>query len=167
MPHRNVRSNCTAQRGDGSFCDAQSLPESPFPICLHHAAEVVRYVSQVASTNTGVEETTTALGMVRTYGMRASRWRELDLSANDNRPRVYYIRLGGLIKIGTSSDLLARLRKYPPMAELLAVEAGGRDVEGQRHEQFAHLRQFRKNSEWFKSGPDLEDHIAALRLAAA
>jgi hypothetical protein len=37
---------CTAQSRDGSFCDAPSIPEAPFPVCIPHAAELYRFIKR-------------------------------------------------------------------------------------------------------------------------
>lgn len=50
---------------------------------------------------------------------------------------VYYIRINGQVKIGYTTNLTRRSRNYPPGSELLAVEPGSREVEAQRHRQFA------------------------------
>jgi hypothetical protein len=78
---------------------------------------------------------------------------------------VYYIRLpNGLIKIGTSSQMLDRLRRHRHdrgEVEVLAIEPGGRDLEAERHQQFAELRVGR--FEHFEPGDELLAHIADLR----
>jgi hypothetical protein len=80
---------------------------------------------------------------------------------------VYYIDLGrGIVKIGTSSDFLTRIKAYKlgraNYAErVLAIEFGGRDLERQRHREFAHLRLGR--TERFVAENDLWDHIEEVR----
>jgi hypothetical protein len=80
---------------------------------------------------------------------------------------VYYIeRSDFLIKIGTSSDILQRLWQHRSKMDddgliVLAVEFGGRELERQRHEQFAHLRHGR--TEIFEPADDLLDFIDTLR----
>jgi excisionase family DNA binding protein len=79
------------------------------------------------------------------------------------RPRVYYIRFGDRIKIGTTKCLTARLSDLPH-DEVLATEPGGRDVETRRHRQFA-AQKIRR--EWFRPDPVLLEHIAALVRGAS
>lgn len=77
---------------------------------------------------------------------------------------VYYIQIEpGVVKIGTSRDALTRLRKYGTgaKARVLAIEWGGRDLELQRHAEFAHLRIGK--AEHFRVAPDLVAHIRTLR----
>lgn len=73
---------------------------------------------------------------------------------------VYYIRVGERIKVGYSGDVKQRMRKYPPGSTLLAVEPGDRDVETQRHRQFAGSRS--DGREWFRPTPDLMELIDEL-----
>lgn len=80
---------------------------------------------------------------------------------------VYYLRLpDGRIKIGTSRDFLARVRRHRKRwgdVEVLAIEFGGRDLERQRHIEFADYRP--GASELFDCGPRLAEHIAGLAPA--
>lgn len=78
---------------------------------------------------------------------------------------VYYVRVGEYIKIGSTSDLDARMQTYPPGSQLLAVEAGGLGLERQRQRQFAHLLAARK--EWFTPGDALMAHISELSRSTA
>lgn len=71
----------------------------------------------------------------------------------DREGFVYFLRVGERIKIGYSADVKARMRAYPPGSELLAVEPGDRDLETQRHQQFAGSRT--DGREWFRPAPDI------------
>lgn len=66
---------------------------------------------------------------------------------------VYYLMVGERLKIGYSVDVKQRMRHYPPGSELLAVEPGDRQLETQRHQQFAGSRT--DGREWFRPTPDL------------
>jgi hypothetical protein len=76
---------------------------------------------------------------------------------------VYFIRAGGMVKIGTSIDVAKRvagLRTMSPAPlELLAVAKGGPDEEREVHRHFAHLRQ---HGEWFRAAPELLDYISQI-----
>lgn len=80
---------------------------------------------------------------------------------------VYYLRLpDGRIKIGTSRDFLARVRRHRKRwgdVEVLAIEFGGRDLERQRHAEFADYRP--DATELFHCGPRLAEHIADIAPA--
>lgn len=86
-------------------------------------------------------------------------------------PLVYYARRDGLIKIGTTTRIRARLGAQG-LYDLLAIEPGSYDLETQRHEQFAEHRlsplrpvggRGRGPAEWFRPGANLMAHIEALR----
>jgi hypothetical protein len=74
---------------------------------------------------------------------------------------VYYILFGNRIKIGISATLRSRLDALPRGVRVLATEPGGRDVERQRHEQFADCR---VGGEWFRMTRPLLVHVANLAL---
>lgn len=80
---------------------------------------------------------------------------------------VYYIRLSPTrVKIGTTKNLVLRCRQLVPnggRSAVLAYEIGGRALERQRHQQFAHLRT--DGCETFRTGRDLIEHIKATRAA--
>lgn len=86
--------------------------------------------------------------------------------AHPARPRdtsrsvVYYLRVGELVKIGYASNLARRLAAYPPDAQLLATEPGGRELESQRHREMRH--HLRMGREWFVPAQPLLDHIASV-----
>lgn len=90
-----------------------------------------------------------------------------DRSATKGLEIVYYLRLpDGLIKIGTSSEPLDRLRRHRAdkgQIEVLAIEFGGRDLERQRHLEFTSERH--GNFEHFTPSDALMAHIATLREA--
>lgn len=164
-------SRCTTQQRDGSFCDGPSLPDAPFPICLHHAGKLYTFLR---STIERVDRETTLDRMSSNPGEALDAKDALYLSRIETqrerakfRPepeRVYYVQVGDLIKIGTTTQLARRLANYPPGAKLLATEPGGYVVEGRRHRQFRHL--LAERNEWFRPGPELLDHIGALALAS-
>jgi len=74
---------------------------------------------------------------------------------------VYYVRSGGFIKIGWTSDLTKRMKGYPPDSVLLAVEPGPRQLETRRHKQFAHHRTHGR--EWYTMAPTLTHHIDSVK----
>jgi hypothetical protein len=74
---------------------------------------------------------------------------------------VYYLRLGASVKIGTTFNPRQRFAALPH-DEVLAFERGGRELEQQRHLEFAADRL--GTSEWFGLTRRLGAHIR--RLAA-
>lgn len=73
---------------------------------------------------------------------------------------VYYIRRGRYVKIGTTTNLRARLRDLMP-DEVLAVEPGSYLLESQLHAQFASIR-YRPDREYFELTTELQAHIDAV-----
>ena len=147
-----LTTKCTAQlHGGGRFCDEPSLPDAPFPICARHARQAYEFgCSLVALAERD------RWGPGRLPSPLSSEYASL-------LPRtVYYLRVGDLIKIGSTGDLKQRMSTYPPNRTLLATERGNAVVERQRLAQFrAHLRH---GNEWFDAtAPDLLAHIETLR----
>lgn len=70
---------------------------------------------------------------------------------------VYYLRSGGYIKIGWTSNLEQRMRAYPPDTVLLAVRPGTRADESATHRRFSHLTTHGR--EWFPLAPQISEHI--------
>lgn len=149
---------CTAARSNGRFCDGESLPDAPFPICLHHAAEVMRFLASHVPRNADDRTVALARGIGQDRKRRAPA-EEL----HERKSVVYYLRVGALIKIGTTTNLPARLHAYPPDSRVLAVEPGGLSVEKQRHLQFAD--DLRHGNEWFAPSDSLIEHIDRVREA--
>ncbi|MER5843186.1 hypothetical protein ABT099_23400 [Streptomyces prasinus] len=86
-------------------------------------------------------------------------WQKSSREAGDRPTVVYYIRIGRLVKIGTTMDPATRFTDLRPN-EILAHEPGGEILEHQRHAQFKALR---ARGEYFHPGKPLQDHILRLR----
>jgi hypothetical protein len=79
---------------------------------------------------------------------------------------VYYLcSPTGHVKIGTSTDVVARLGDLTPACpvplELRASEVGGHAVEARRHRMFVHAW---THSEWFEARPELMAWIDVVRF---
>ncbi|MAM53554.1 GIY-YIG nuclease family protein [Microbacterium sp. UBA3394] len=74
---------------------------------------------------------------------------------------VYYLRFADRVKIGTTVDLIKRLRTLPH-DEVLAVEPGSYELERERHAQFEHLRIIARR-EWFSLDNSLTELTADIR----
>lgn len=136
---------CVGRESRGIPCAAKVVPRCPVPLCIRHLAYVFEFICEQRDAKVGRETVP-----VDTHLAKA---------AFEAFPgRVYYVRVGQLIKIGHSRDLASRLRIYPPDAELLASEPGDASLETQRHAQFTHLLSHRR--EWFRMAPELMEHIA-------
>lgn len=166
MPNSTDLSSCTVQRPDASFCDAPTLPDAPFPICVKHASEVYGFLCDKVADFDGLgrAEQVTRLAAA-SYSPRIVEAARPETESD--RAVVYYLAVGGLIKIGMTKNLVRRLREYPPNSELLAVEPGGFATETGRHRQFAHLQAFPRASrsrrcEWYEDVDELRAHTAAI-----
>jgi hypothetical protein len=78
-----------------------------------------------------------------------------------HHPVIYYMRMSGLVKIGTSTNIRSRFEAIGPQG-ILAVESGGHDVEHRRHQQFVDHHSHR---EWFHLAGEVVEHVAQLREA--
>jgi hypothetical protein len=72
---------------------------------------------------------------------------------------VYYMRLGELVKIGTSRNLKARREALNPQG-IIALEFGGRELERERHSQFARSH---VHGEWFNLDEQVGAHVTEVR----
>lgn len=70
---------------------------------------------------------------------------------------VYFVQVGGHIKIGWTTSLDRRMRSYPPGSALLLVHPGTRADESQLHRRFAAHRTHGR--EWYSLAADLVRHI--------
>ncbi|MFD9192970.1 GIY-YIG nuclease family protein [Streptomyces phaeochromogenes] len=76
-------------------------------------------------------------------------------------PIVYFIRSGHLVKIGTTVDLIKRMKEFTlPDLVVLATEPGYRKRERQLHLQFKSLRH---QGEWFRLEDPLVGYINEIR----
>lgn len=148
---------CTVQRRNGSFCEAESLKDAPFPICLKHASRLMEFLeAQIQAT----ADTPELLDRLVSYQFDAVLGRA-EKMGDKGYPVVYYLRVGDLIKIGTTRHLKNRVAGYPPGSELLVSEPGDVELERQRHSQFAGL--LAAGREWFHPASVLIEHINKLR----
>ena len=70
---------------------------------------------------------------------------------------IYYVQVGGHIKIGWTGRLEQRMRSYPPNSVLLALHPGSRADERNLHKRFAVHRSH--GHEWYPLVPVILDHI--------
>lgn len=153
---------CVAPTSRGRPCPDTPLPDAPFPLCVHHLSMVWKYANERVSR--------ARAGRPAAEQRRLPPAPDLVAAAGAARPRqpgtVYYLRIGPLIKIGVTGDLVARLKNYPPNAEVLATEPGDADLEATRLSQFEEHCVHPTRREWFRPGDDLIAHIDALAAGA-
>lgn len=82
--------------------------------------------------------------------------RNLLFAAANTLSVVYYIKFRDRVKIGTTANLKARVQGIQTVELLYGFERGNRDLERQRHEQFAIYRDV---GEWFDDNPRIRAHI--------
>lgn len=73
---------------------------------------------------------------------------------------IYYMLIGGLVKIGLTTNIKKRYANLHPQT-VLAIEPGGDDLERVRHAEFEHLH---SHGEWFTFSEGLRSHIEELRV---
>lgn len=145
-------------------------PDPPHPLAEAYAAEKVRKDAAAVdhfARELGLDHTDPAM---RERILRAVRgWYGLDKVLAEQRmryaakrhhdPVVYYMRMGGLVKIGTTASIVQRYETIQPQG-VMAIEFGSYELEAERHRQFGHLHD---HGEWFRLADDLGVHIADLR----
>jgi hypothetical protein len=152
---------CTVQVDtDGTFCEAPSAADMPFPICPRHALRLFNRLQQMAQDRAHAAPVAALLDNMAAWP--ASLPQTFHAKHDDV---IYYVRFGDIVKIGTTRNLRNRLNTYPPTAVLLAVEPGGLRLEAERHAQFAHLLAYR--NEWFFAADELLEFAAFLSQSAA
>lgn len=144
---------CVVPVGDEDIpCGRDSMPHAPFSICIKHSMSLYQAVLDNLRGPDRREQYEAAMAEKR--AKRAT--------DSEDGGVVYYVRVGELIKIGTTrQELHIRFSELPPSKQLLATEPGGFRLEKTRHLQFRHLRA--KIGEWFHPAPELWSHIAGLR----
>jgi hypothetical protein len=162
MPDYTAQSTrCTALTHRGNFCDYESLPDAPFPICIKHASLLLRYLN---SHMPAPDDMTGRIILSARAFEQASKGPVQRAKPDDAKlpppptAVIYYLQVGKLVKIGYTANLMQRMDNYPPDSKLLAVEPGGKGLERQRHGQFHHA--LGRAREWFTPDDELLGHIA-------
>lgn len=142
---------CIAITDAGRHCqkEATSLSTYRVPLCSFHLDELERILGA-------------------RYYEEDRRWAWDQRRRREPARTVYYVRRAdGLIKIGVTGNLKARIRHlradHGPL-ELLATHDGGRKAEAAAHRRFA---EHRVEGEWFAPGESLLEHLAELDRRAA
>ena len=148
---------CTVQMKSGRFCDIESMPEAPYPICPKHAAKLFLFLRSRMSVDDASRVEATLDAMARDRGARLNRRRYRET----HDEVVYYVRVGEYIKIGFTGNLRERMKAYMT-GTLLACEPGGRSTERLRLQQFQSHRA-PHGQEWFLPSAALAAHIEEVR----
>ena len=146
-----MNESCRFVTDDGVQCARDAAdPSNEILLCSTHLAPIVRFVRArlaIRSVEGDRPETPEQVATRRA-------WDE----AMDGQAVVYYVRIGSQCKIGTTRNMIARMRAIVP-DEVLATEPGGQQLEHMRHRQFAHLHE---KGERFAYRDELVDHVAML-----
>jgi hypothetical protein len=125
-------------------CEDQADPDYPVPLCSRHVFLVVkRYLKQLAT----IQQDNPVLY----EAIRAGRTEPEPKRRRKPRHVVYFLRFGDRVKIGTSGNLIERLREVPH-DEVIGTIPGNATVEREWHARWADLR---IKGEWFHATPEL------------
>ncbi len=159
---RPISTTCTASTNIDEFCGAPVPSDSPVSMCGKHLMRAFRFCEGLLDK-----------ALERRYS-RSDVFNHPHLAdeRRDSIQRsyvVYYARIYGKIKIGTTGCRIEKRMAEIKADALLATEPGHYEIERHRHAQFDHLkiRLPNRRSELFEPGPDLLEHIDRLAAEAA
>lgn len=162
---------CQGRGTDGSFCVRDVIMILPVPLCKAHVVKLaatseftslpMHHGKARAWLNEQEHERKRHDDEMARRRLRHQREEEMRKTKLAEQATVYYIAVRGYVKIGYTTNMQARMGQLMPDA-ILATEPGDREVEKQRHRQFAHIRGS-LGREYFTPHPDLEAHIEAVR----
>lgn len=165
-------------------CGNDVSPDSPelLPLCHKHLEVVTKEIThtlreQVAELRDGIKKGRDEIAdeLMTEWAANREAVRRRTAEARYKRSRVYFLRCGEFIKIGTTTNLTNRLASIQKSGgvlmphgldyrrtELVAAIHGDQRQERDLHKQFAHLRH---TGEWFTEAPELTDYINNLKEA--
>lgn len=170
---------CPLTQFSGFPCENESDPRSLYDLCTEHWAEIIEDHKRsadiehhlLAEVGCPVCKHTILAGPGVPVSCPnphcwADAWWEQPLPDADTPARrgtewIYYLLFGDRIKIGTSSNVKARLSTLPHDA-ILALEPGSYSLERQRHTEFA-VFLILGQREWFQDHVAIRDHTEDLR----
>lgn len=134
------------------------------PLCSEHIDEVI-YKSHTTFWLEKREDRITRARRERAASRRSEKVDRRIIKAaatRGNQPGwIYYLHINDMVKIGYTTDIIRRIRDYPPNSPLLGVHPGTPELEKQFHEIFkGSLAQGR---EWFRLDPDVLAHCEKVR----
>lgn len=158
---------CIAQAETGARCRIVPVRESAIgyslSLCADHLAGYETVLDTIKEAEAARQIVARALDIQFNEGRAA---REAEAAADASRAAryadqsvVYYIRIGELVKIGTTTNMTERMTSLVP-DEILATEPGDVALERMRHKQFAADR---VRGERFRMSAELGSHIAMIR----
>lgn len=134
------------------------------PICSDHLEQINQFIIDMKLNETREEALTRGRRQMAADRRASISWgREKRLlDTRGNQPGwIYYLHINDMVKIGYTTDIVRRIRDYPPNSPLLGVHPGTPELEKQFHEIFkGSLAQGR---EWFRLDPDVLAHCEKVR----
>lgn len=126
------------------------------PLCAHHSVVAWQTV-QRQQHRTELLAANQAIADER--AQREQQTREADKLENrlNQDGHIYFVRLNGLVKVGWSGDLYARLKSYGASAEILCHYPGTRQDETTLHRQLRPV--LAKGREWYHDGDVIRMYI--------
>ncbi|MFB8182605.1 GIY-YIG nuclease family protein [Streptomyces sp. NPDC055966] len=140
-------------------CEEQSFITNPIPLCSEHALTISLNVTDLLHANARTALATDRADVERTRVAPNSVWQQAS-----HPSVVYFLTNGDRVKIGTSTNITARvgalaLRK----ANAALLLQGGSNLENALHDHFADDRI--GNTEWFILSPRVQEYIARRKEA--
>ena len=153
------RPSCTVQRSWGDFCEQPSAEDVPFPICSHHALELVDHLADV-------RRDTLAAGVTRisprNRSERVEQTRAIK-AITAGKHTIYAVQFpDGVIKIGCTGDLAARYNAYvADGGQIVGFRFGGFDDELALHKTLEPHRA--RAREWYHPTAEVLAVVNAMR----
>lgn len=127
----------------------QPDPLCQLPLCLDHLTIAWRQMQHMRGTPEAIESVDTLNQKVRERDeWVAAEEKRRHLASREGE--IYFLRQNGLVKVGWSRALYARLKSYGPNVELLVHYPGSRDDETCLHRQLRPA--LAKGREWYEDG---------------
>jgi len=142
-------------------CTEQPFITYPLPLCQRDALMVSLNVTDVLHANALAGTASTELDIERVSVAPRQVWEQ-----PSHEPVVYFLANGNRVKVGTSTNITARVITLSLRRDnALLLLRGGRDLEDALHNHFASDRISR--TEWFVLSGRIRDYIAHRLEAAA
>jgi len=149
------------------FCGADASDRYPVQLCQHHILHIWSLVdADLRESGKTLSDLEREAAEQWENSQHVKKARENAERIRNRKPGwVYFIEVGGLIKIGFTVNVFRRGAEYPPSAELLALYPGALADEQELHRKFAAYRQ--AGREWYMDCAEIRDHIDQIGAAAS
>lgn len=142
-------------------CTEPPYLDEPLRLCRQHALMVSLNVTDRLHANAMAGHTTTGLDIERVSVALDDVWRQ-----QSHEPVVYFLTNGDRAKIGTSTNITARVGTLSlRRSNAVLLLQGGHDLENALHQHFECDRIAK--TEWFVFSPRIQDYIARRKAAEA